>query len=312
MEKLALLRIIGTLTLAMTSHMVSANECAVPNDPYSPSGVINKGPLKGKCLQLDKKRSFRLVTKEEAVLRIPEADIAAHPNATFIANIKHEGSFWIGMFPEGQRIEEIRYLFEPFAPELLFAHAMLRVSFQPEFGPVLYPQTDLHLEPTKLSNLIVSATFLATVGAKPFNITTLFKDEYALVHQMLSLEEELNDSVVRLGHVVQQHPLNFSRTESNNFWKQMLNDFHDPEMTESYHLLNRNCIYPIFDSFYKFLKIKRHRSERVITNFPRFTVDALNFLGIADHSRKLPTLNDEFPIDLTKAGCNRLLLDANP
>ncbi|MBC7386054.1 MAG: hypothetical protein H7301_07840 [Cryobacterium sp.] len=278
-----------------------------PEDPYAPHGILDRGAKKGKRLNIAKRRSFRIVSAEDAELRIPREEIKKFPGALFIANIRHDDEYWIGIFPGENPIEEVRYLMEPFAPKIIMAHGMIRARFKAGFEPVLYHQTDRNRAAIVLHDLIITAGPLKTVRAPAINVPAMLRDEYALVHQMATLDQEITNSLIRLHHKVLQYPLNFSDRGRNNFWRLILKNYHDPEITQTYNMVTRSCLTPIFETLYEAMGMKMGWQDKVVNCYPYFTPDTLTFLGLREPNETLPSLNEERKLALKAKRCADLL-----
>ncbi len=260
------------------------------NDYFAPSGRMPKGKFVGNCLEVHK-RSFRILSTDDAKHVVPdEIANSLGDRSTFIANISHDGDFWTAALPKEGGIESLTFLVERFEPRWLAAHTMIRVDFA---EPVtLFSQTTPGKAPKKLKSLILSIEALAYQGGPSFGPISTLGQGFALATRIQSLEDRVAMAIKEEKNLVRQYRLGFSAAERDSFWWALLKRVHDPEMTQMYNLINRNCMNVLFQAIDQVLARARGVLSRIATFYPVTTRSALVNRGILDET-KIPTLNEE-------------------
>jgi hypothetical protein len=299
------------------SVSASGSECTAGYDPFSPSGIMPSGSMAGRCLEINhqvgdpdipKRRSFRTLTPEEASKVVPlEVIAAADPDIRYIANVSHDGDFWVGMFHEMDAIESISFQVERFPPEWIAAHTELRFNLKAGKSVRLFSQTDPLKAATEISNFIMTVEGVPVVGGPKFNLVDALKDKFGLAKRIVSLEDKVKTVIFKEMNTVYQYPLAFSADQKNGFWKMALEDLSDPEMKQVYHLLRKNCTNSLFELLDHFLGRERKLNSRVATTLSIFARRSLLNRKIIDTEVELETLNKEFNGPVRKLACKKLL-----
>ena len=311
------IRKLGFVLALCLATSASGAECAPSSDPFAPSGIMPSGSLAGQCLEINhgvgdpdipKRRSFRALTPKEASKVIPQSVIdSADPDIRYIANISHDGDFWVGMFHDQDAIESLSFQIEHFPPELLAAHVELRFNLKAGKSVRLFSQTDRLKPPTKISNFLMTVEGVPVVGGPKFNLKDALKDKFGLAKRIVSLKDKVDTVVFKEMNTVDQIPIAFNAEQRNRFWKMALEDLSDPEMMETYHLIRKNCTNSIFELLDHFLGRERKLINRIATTIPTVARRSLALRKIIDTEIELQTLNEEFGGPSRALACESLL-----
>lgn len=287
-------------------------------DPFRPSGIMPSGKHAGKKLLIDetgspsvevKRRSFRLLTAAEAEKVIPAEVVraAATRDVSFIANVSHDGDFWVGIFENKNAIESINFQIERFPPEWIAAHTEIRFNMAPGHEIPIYSQTRPDKPSVKLKSFITTVEGVPMDGGPKFNLFDALRDSFGLAKRIVSLEDKVRIVVFHELNTVYQYRLNFNSAQRDAFWATALEFLHDPEMKQIYHLLRKNCTNVLFELFDHFLERKRGLFAKVATALPISADRSLRHRGVLDLKTTLDTLNKEFNGPSRKMACKNLI-----
>ena len=283
-------------------------------DPFAPSGVMPSGPYAGRKLETNTKRSFRIISPEEAKLRIP-AEVVERAKSIkgtrFIANIGHFKKFWVGIFPPGSEIESIYFEMERFPPKWLAAHTELRINLKPGSEVILYPQEHAEYAPVKISNFVLSVEGVPMVDGPRFDMIQTMQDKFGLAKRLISVDERIRWSIIHEKHTVEEFALDLLPEQKEALWEIALKDLHDPEMTGIYHLLKKNCTNSMFELLDHFIKRERGVGPRMMTTVLVWSERALKIRKLLLETKKLKTLNEEFSGEIQRIKECNLILNGN-
>lgn len=191
---------------------------ADPNDPFQMNLRYPYGPRRGQCMRLDEYRPIHILTSEEAESYALKAGLPSPvPGEIWIANVRHQDKFWVARIPKDAvdnvffEIERFDYggkiLSELNRRRWYAAHAEVRFKFKKGKEAVFIPQlTNDKSKPQELSDIVVSSEAVRRKG-ESFNPIKGNRDHYGLAKRVLSLDQVLQDSLVKLGHEVAQYPI---------------------------------------------------------------------------------------------------------
>ncbi len=238
---------------------------------------------------------------------MPVADAKAYAaeGKTFIANIAHDGDFWVASIPKKDIFESVSFQVEHFPPaEWLIAHTELRFNLNERI--TLYSQTRPGVK-TSIKNFIVTVAAVQTVDGPDFDLLPAMQDYFALSKSIVSLNDKVATVVRDERNLVKQYPLKLDGEDLDRFWALLIERLHDPEFTELYHLFNRNCTNALFNVIDEFLGRERRRIDRIATTLPILSGGQLRRRKIVDLQKGMQTLNDEVN-ELTRPSVCRQVL----
>jgi hypothetical protein len=282
--------VLAPLFILATVHAEASCRIA-PNDPFEPSGEMPSGKFKGKCLDTGNQRSYRILTLEEAAKVVPAP--ALTNQLVWIANVNHQGKFWVGGFPKEDGIGDIVFQVEHFPPELVAAHTELRFNFKPQNKITLYPQMIGSTEPsTEISTVILSNEAIPMRTGPTYDLVKGTEGYYGLAIRMVSLEDKVQHIVFDMRDTTDQYRLKIEDSEINRFWDLAQAKDYDPKMQQMYDTLQHNCTNILFELIDSFQGHSRDTMDRATTALPIIAKEALNKRDFIEAT--LPTLNAEF------------------
>lgn len=303
-----ILSVVICLWIAIGAPAAFGGPCAPANDPFAPNGIMPSGRFAGQCLDISQRRSFRILTKEEAGTIVPPSELVNFDRSVFLANVGHDGKFWVGKFPK-DGVDVLTFLVERFPPRWLAAHSMLRFDFKPGFEPVLFPQVrEAGDAPVKLRSFVLSVEGVPLIDGPSFGPITALQEYFGLAKRIVSLDQKVKQVVLDEEDLVRQYRIKLAGKELDAFWMMALHDLHDPEMQQIYHLLKRNCMNALFEVFDHYLGRARYLRNRIATFLPTVTRSALKNRGLWDREVTLATLNDEVYSGRAATYCKDLML----
>lgn len=282
-----------TLSIALAAFLVMASahaECRLnANDPFEPNGGMPSGPFKGKCLVTEERRSFRVLTLEEAAKVVPAGEL--NPDLQWVANVNHQGKFWVAGLPKKDGIADIVFQVEHFPPEVIAAHTELRINFKPDRKLRLYPQVGT-AAPVELSAIILSVEAVPMRGGPTYDLIKGVQGYFGIASRLVSLEDKVAHIVFDARDTTDQYLLKIKGDELDRFWQLALARLNDPEMQNMYDTLRHSCTNSLFEVLDEFQGRTRGWRNRAVTAMPILAKQALEYRSLIDET--LPTLNEEF------------------
>jgi hypothetical protein len=180
------------------------------NDPFEPSGIMPTGKNARQCIRIDLRRSFRILSREEAAAALDLSGIPIEEKTIYIANISHDGRFWTAVIPSPDDIEKMEFLLERYFPKHWVGHPMLDFKARPGREYYLIPQSGGGTN-ERLSDLVIALEPVGTAKAwVEGNLLDAYEERYVIGHRLLSLEDERNFTIVHQKHQVQRFEIKLS------------------------------------------------------------------------------------------------------
>lgn len=291
-----------------------------PQDPFAMNLRYPSGPRKGECLRLDEFRPIHILSVKEAQLFAEKAGLPEpQSEEVWIANLRHQDKFWVARIPKDS-VADVLFEIERFdyGGKILAglnqrrwyaAHAEVRFKFKNGKEVTLIPQfKNDHSSTQQIQDLVVSSEAVRKKG-EPFNPLKGNRGHYGLAKRVLSLDQVINDSVVKLGHEIAQYPvqiagneaqknaqrqnyLTSALTRSNKDWE----SYHSgaPVLYDTKH---KNCIsdaLDIFDDVTRYPHFTEAQKSQIEV-FPKFLLSDLYERSLIPSTKRYqhPTLNQE-------------------
>lgn len=307
------MKLIAALLASVFMHHAQA-QCSVPAIPFAPSGLMPAGKFAGKCLDISSRRSFRRLTSAEAAKVVPLEVVQRTLDVDYIANVGHNGDFWVGLFPKQKAIQRMTFLVERFPPRWLAAHGFIRVDYDQDSGPLLFSQSDPSKKPIRLESVAFSVEGVPTLGGPGFSPITALSNELGMSHRIVSLDQKIRQVIFEEKNTVRQYPLSIDQAQRDGLWNMLIDELHDPEMQEMYDLFKNNCMNSIFRVLDKFLGHERTLYRRFSSTFPNSTRTALKARTLLQFGTSMESLNNEVQMiskENNKSICPFFLKPAN-
>lgn len=177
------------------SSTVSTSEtCTFLGDKYESRVVLPAGSHKGECADTTSARSVIQVMEPSS----PDTDIIQ------VANVGHNGSFWLADFPKNG-VEDVIFQMERFPAAVPAAHTQIRLKFKKDSPVRLTNQ----LDPNRQIFLREFALSTEAIGQKgwKYDLIKGMKDEYLTAYRITSMADKYKWMVLTLKHSVEQWPL---------------------------------------------------------------------------------------------------------
>jgi hypothetical protein len=306
------MRIVILILLSALIPPASANDCLQSQrDIFAPSGKMPAGARSGECF-LPQRRSYRLIHPDQAATVIPSPQFERISKThSFIANVTHNKTFWIGAFPKDNGIESLEFMLERFKPRWLAAHSMLAVRFEQPI--TLFPQNNLKTEPLQIRSLVLSIDAVPLKNGPSYDLLSALQDNFGVATRLESIDDRIHSGVRLSKNPIERYALNFTAEERLFFWHALIEELHDPEMSIVYHLIHRNCMNLLFKGVDRVLNRTRGIVNRIATFYPMFIKPALKHRRILEN-RTLRTLNELHQEDQARIGmvvCTQSLKPGN-
>lgn len=209
-------------------------------DPFRLISVMPAGPLAGVPISTREKRSGVILNEKEA------APYKPGPGEVVIANLYHEGKFWIAKVPV-EAVKDVYFLSENYSKTLPLNHSQIRFQMEPGHEITLYPQVGTKMPiKRKLSDLLVSVEAHWAMG-DTFNTFKGIFPRYALQFRVVSPDQAYYKSCFELRHAIQQIKMNLKPQEKSAIFLQALTDSnHNASFPRMYGALCKSCTTEVF------------------------------------------------------------------
>lgn len=236
---------------------------------------------RAECLDT-RARSIRFLLESEARQYVQQYSDQNY----YIANLHHNGEFWIGEIPKNG-VNDLIIQEEIFMDLWITkaAHVQMRFNFGANTPVKLYNQKIAQPKSSavSLSGFALSFEALGYENGPAFGLLETmgnpFKDndvDFQLVSRVISLSDTHQDFVVNKKHKVRQFLLDSLKINPNHVLQIGLNRASQNfRMKEKYDLLLRNCTNVAFEIMDKAKKNQRDVFDRSVTAYPALTIDAL-------------------------------------
>jgi len=275
---------------AQFSSTVSTSEtCKFLGDAYESKVLLPAGGHKGECAD---------TTSARSVIMLPEP---SDSNVLRVANVGHNGSFWIAEFPKNG-VEDVIFQMERFPAAVPAAHTQIRLKFKKDSPVRLTNQFDSSRQ-IYLREFALSTEAIGQKGWK-YDIFKGMKDEYLTAYRITSLADKYKWMVVTLKHSVVQWPLNLDEAEKQLVLPAYVKRATEKGMTSTYHTLWRNCTNELFKVFDSTLRYGGLRALPVVFTkinemYPVIVHGALNSRGLIRYRDLPPVYPPDRPLDKT-------------
>lgn len=303
--------------------------CAsLEDDPYVLTGVSQGGKNEGKCLDTTIFRAARSLRGNAYVeaasaygfagaqhaLEASGDSSLASANYALVANVKHDGEFWVAEVPlVAGSIESAYYLVEEFEipvaenlppqlKELLetylpeeaarmddggnytAAHGMLRITFHDSTPVLLRPQ--FPSEPSRTTSfheLVLSVHAVAHVPGE-YDPAEGMKDAYGTARGVYSLKEKVDVSIGQLGNTIRQWKVDLDGNTIRKVLTAYLARSTERGLQDPYNTMTRNCGSELFETM-----------ESVLGRRAGFDVRGVESIDEIPTALIFPTLGRNYP-----------------
>lgn len=238
-----------TLLLWLSIHLGSAQatEIAIPAaecachkdhpDRFEEPLRFDFGTYAGRCVNSCKFRRAIFLDEDEAKL------YGADSNHVVVANLLHEGKYWIARVPV-RSSNEVDVAFERFF--LNISHVILRFRFPFEDPVELFAISGDSRKPErKIYDLVLSAEAVPPID-RPFEIFESSLGRYLLAYRILSIEDTYRWMVEDKRHTVKQFRLNIDDEKRSRILRAALAESQTKSFKSAYRLLTNNCSTSLF------------------------------------------------------------------
>lgn len=275
---------------SQVSSTVSTSEtCRFLGDEYESKVLLPGGSHKGGCAD---------TTSARSVMLLPEP---SDPNVIRVANVGHNGSFWIAEFPK-KGVEDVIFQMERFPAAVPAAHTQIRLKFKKDSPVRMTNQLDSSKQ-ILLREFALSTEAIGQKGWK-YDIFKGMKDEYLTAYRITSLADKYKWMVVTQKHSVVQWPLNLDEAEKQLVLPAYVKRANEKGMSSTYHTLWRNCTNELFKVFDSTLRYGGLRALPVVFTkinemYPVIVHGALNSRGLIRYRDLPPVYPADRPLDKT-------------
>ncbi|MEN9810805.1 MAG: hypothetical protein RLZZ488_2372 [Pseudomonadota bacterium] len=273
----------------LSSTVSTSETCKFLGDAYESKVLLPGGSHKGECAD---------TTSARSVMLLPES---SDSNVLRVANVGHNGSFWVAEFPKNG-VEEVIFQMERFPAIVPAAHTQIRLKFKKDSPVRLTNQLDSR----KQIHLLEFALSTEAIGQKGWNYDIFkgMKDEYLTAYRITSLADKYKWMVVTQKHSVVQWPLNLDEKEKQLVLPAYVKRATEKGMTSTYHTLWRNCTNELFKVFDSTLRYGGLRALPVVftkinETYPVIVHGALNSRGLIRYRDLPPVYPPDRPLDKT-------------
>lgn len=307
----------------------ASSSCAdLEEDPYVFAGVSMGGKNKGQCLDTTIFRAARNLKGSAYADAANRYDFAgaghaletsgdaslASSNYALVANVKHNGGFWVAEIPlMANSIESVYYQVEEFKipvaeklPQQLkdliatylpeeakqleengtytAAHGMLRITFR-ENTPVKV-KSQFPADPSRADSfheLVLSVHAVAHVPGE-YDPAQGMLDAYGTARGLYSLKEKVDSSVFRLGNTIKQWRVDLDSNTIRKVLVAYLTKSTERGLQDPYNTVTRNCGSELFESM-----------EGVLGRSAGYDVRNIDSLDDIPESLIFPTLGRNYP-----------------
>ena len=254
-------------------------------DPYEPRVFAQNGTDKGICLDTCTMRSLTILEGKE------KKKFSDNENEMVIANIKHNGTFYVGKI-DPQKIKEIIYQVDWFGiwPQ---GHGQLCFVFNEDID--LIPQlTDT--DQTKISKVkkLVFSIHGTTIPNKQMNFQTAMNSEITTIYMLGSLSDDIDFAVAQKKHTIEQHLLNVTFNEKPIIFRNLMTHSNNIGYSRIFNLTDNNCVSELFKVLdNSFNQMHTKINELMKTDISRFMPSevANYFRKLGIYSIRLPDIN---------------------
>lgn len=214
-----------------------APDCACDcQDPYEPRLRMQGGPYDGLCLATCGRRTVTPLSDAPRGVPVP----AGH---RVLANVQHKGVFVVAVAdPAG--VQDVWLQQEQLSPPLPAAHSQLRFRFAADAPVALYVVRS-DAAPYKLTDvfdLVLSVAPITPTGAT-LDPGSGLRADFPLVFRLTTLDTQIEESIVHLGHRVRQYGLVLTAAERTAVFEQGIDAAAaHSSYTRRYHLLSDSCV----------------------------------------------------------------------
>ncbi|MGB0452815.1 MAG: hypothetical protein ACPGJV_03800 [Bacteriovoracaceae bacterium] len=239
-------------------ELIDQHGAHLKDDPYlelaiiEPNQVNRQSHAAGKCIETHRTRSVIILNKET----LKSHGIEAKADHTYIANFRHQKSYFIAEIPNSGLIQRSLYQFEPFDPltgengnggefPVQIGHGQTRFDFHQGKTVSLYDQilkTEEEQSPLHQIDGIVFSYYVADIiGNSQYDPKAGMADQYGSVYVLMSREDAFKHYKSQ-NKPVEQTVLNFTEQEAHDalsFYFQISND---TQFKEYYNGYSRSCL----------------------------------------------------------------------
>ncbi|MBI4422278.1 MAG: hypothetical protein HY554_01035 [Elusimicrobia bacterium] len=265
-------------------------------DPFEPSGIIPRGPFKGRKVDTAEKRSIHLLTPAEA------APYGPLPGERLVSNFLHRDRWWIARIPEGG-VQDVIVQDEVFRGGL--GHGQLRLVMKPGRPVTLIPQVRGSTDaPVALYDFSWSAwgtapKDLKVVVSSPRQVARSViagLEQFIVTYRMFSLEQ--SRGILSTGgelDSVRQFRLDLPDEDKQRVLAQAIAMGSAAGMDQMFSLATRSCVSQLFvllDSVLDYGPV-RNAAARPFRHIPALIPRYLKLRGLWKRGIEIQNLRDE-------------------
>jgi hypothetical protein len=264
-----------------------ARQCSCDGnaDSYEESLRFNFGVFKGQCI--DSCRFRKAIVLQPSSAKAYGAD----SDHEVVANILHEGKYWIAKVPI-KKTTEVDIGFENFLSGI--SHVVLRFHFSHKSPVKLYQQEDPEITET-IEDLVLSAEGVPPRDHK-YSFFESSVGQYLLVYRFLSIEDTVRWMVDIKQHSVKQFRLNLAPDAREKLLVAGFEKSMGTSFRTIYKVLSNNCAtsaMELLGSNPSAWTDPLTLQKAIPLDAPFGTVNVLEKLGMIDADTHLPNLENE-------------------
>jgi hypothetical protein len=193
-----------------------------------------KGLHRGQLLDTSFKRTVRVLGPEET------APYRRADDDWVVANVLHEGQFWIARIPNGA-VRDIFFQKEVFPAVVPAAHTQLRFRFKDGHEAELFPQYEGTTPPDRFLGDLVFSVDAVQVPGDVFDVWRGLWNHFGLALRLVSLKEVYYRSVYGRGHTVEQIRLVLGDEAKQAAFREALRRADRARMDVMYNTVRESC-----------------------------------------------------------------------
>ena len=208
-----------------------------PNDPFAVDAFMPKGPYSGMRIDTSVGRSVHILSPEEA------APYAPQPGEMLVANVYHDGKFWIARVP-ADSVQDVIYQREHCGKlgPIDGDHAQVRFVMKPGKEVTLVPQTRGDTsDPIQESDFVFTCEGSGVPGTD-WDLGHAALDHFVICYRLLPTSDK-RQAMTENGklHPVDQWSLNLSDSDKQRVFASAMQEGTNAGLGNMYNTLTRNC-----------------------------------------------------------------------
>jgi hypothetical protein len=207
------------------------------DDPYKPHFTFQKGPQKGKEVDVSFRRSIQVLNEDSKTETVT------------VANFMHNDQFHIATIPLNG-VEQMIFHIDWFNSSVPAAHTEIRIRFKADMPIIIRPQLKSAQgeAPVAIREMVLS---IEAVKGKSSAMALIagFARNYAIAYRFLSLKDKRRDLVDTVHEKVSQYVLNLNADQQKTILKNAIEVSDKSGVHVFYNTWERNCTTELIQLF---------------------------------------------------------------